>query len=112
MDVSVGSDGMHGKAEFPAPRQPACGWRYVPRNSLALEHTPIVPMADQHVTNAQLAESFHLTRTIRVVDDPVGLGVRESIVVKNRDMLDAHKNRATSCILITGKMRHPIQHAL
>src|SRR6185437_1287825 len=50
--IAIAADGLHGKAEFPAPRQPACRITNMPGNAVLLEHAAVVPVSYQHVLYA------------------------------------------------------------
>src|SRR5260370_35680698 len=78
---------MHGKSQFSAPGEPACGRRHMPGNPLSFEHAPIVPMPHQHMLDTELPQDLRLLRTIWLTNNPVWLRIRKSSVLDAREIL-------------------------
>src|SRR6185437_902274 len=99
--IAIAADGLHGKAEFTAPRQPACRITNMPGNAVLLEHAAVVPVSYQHVLYTEFVQDVHFPRTVRIVYHPVGLGIgRKIAITKHGNVLNADDDSAPMMVAI------------
>jgi hypothetical protein len=98
--IAIAGDGVHGEAERAAPGQQAAGgWRDVPGNPVALKDRSYMPVAGQHVADAEPVQDREFARAIRLVDGPVRFGVgRHIVAARGRNVLNADDDSAAPVI--------------
>ena len=100
--ITIGVDRVHGKAERAAPGQQAAGgWRDVPGNTVALKDRSYMPVAGEHMLDAEPVQDLEFARAIRLVDDPVRFRVgRHIVTTRGRNVLNTDDNSAAPVIVV------------